>query len=57
MVDPSYLNLGYSTPFLSPDASYMHSLLAVAVIYVDEEITIMGLPLGICLLVFVFIGS
>ncbi|XP_057967291.1 alpha-aminoadipic semialdehyde synthase isoform X2 [Malania oleifera] len=55
-----YLNLGYSTPFLSLGASYMYSSLAAAkaaVISVGEEIATMGLPLGICPMVFVFTGS
>ncbi|KAK2999315.1 hypothetical protein RJ639_024199 [Escallonia herrerae] len=55
-----YLNLGYSTPFLSLGASYMYPSLAAAkaaVISVGEEIATMGLPLGICPLVFVFTGS
>ncbi|XP_042486504.1 alpha-aminoadipic semialdehyde synthase [Macadamia integrifolia] len=55
-----YLNLGYSTPFLSLGASYMYSSLAAAkaaVIAVGEEIATLGLPSGICPLVFVFTGS
>ncbi|XP_022888117.1 alpha-aminoadipic semialdehyde synthase [Olea europaea var. sylvestris] len=55
-----YLNLGYSTPFLSLGASYMYSSLAAAkaaVISVGEEIATAGLPSGICPLVFVFTGS
>ncbi|PIM97693.1 Saccharopine dehydrogenase (NADP(+), L-lysine-forming) [Handroanthus impetiginosus] len=55
-----YLNLGYSTPFLSLGTSYMYSSLAAAkaaVISVGEEITTMGLPSGICPLVFVFTGE
>ncbi|WMV37080.1 hypothetical protein MTR67_030465 [Solanum verrucosum] len=55
-----YLNHGYSTPFLSLGSSYMYSSLAaakVAVISVGEEIATMGLPSGICPLVFVFTGS
>ncbi|CAK9143273.1 unnamed protein product [Ilex paraguariensis] len=55
-----YLNLGYSTPFLSLGASYMYSSLAAAkaaVISVGEEIATVGLPSGICPLVFVFTGS
>ncbi|MQM08195.1 hypothetical protein Taro_041051 [Colocasia esculenta] len=55
-----YLNLGYSTPFLSLGASHMYSSLAAAkaaVIAVGEEIATMGLPPGICPLVFVFTGS
>ncbi|XWS70139.1 hypothetical protein CRYUN_Cryun03dG0023600 [Craigia yunnanensis] len=55
-----YLNLGYSTPFLSLGASYMYSSLAAAkaaVISVGEEISREGLPSGICPLVFVFTGS
>ncbi|XP_043721830.1 alpha-aminoadipic semialdehyde synthase isoform X2 [Telopea speciosissima] len=55
-----YLNLGYSTPFLSLGASYMYSSLAAAkaaVITVGEEIATLGLPSGICPLVFVFTGS
>ncbi|KAL3535457.1 hypothetical protein ACH5RR_003918 [Cinchona calisaya] len=55
-----YLSLGYSTPFLSLGASYMYSSLAAAkaaVISVGEEIATMGLPSGICPLVFVFTGS
>ncbi|XP_068660381.1 alpha-aminoadipic semialdehyde synthase isoform X2 [Aristolochia californica] len=55
-----YLNLGYSTPFLSLGASYMYSSLAAAksaVIAVGEEISTLGLPSGISPLVFVFTGS
>ncbi|XP_060674765.1 alpha-aminoadipic semialdehyde synthase isoform X2 [Ziziphus jujuba] len=55
-----YLSLGYSTPFLSLGASYMYSSLAAAkaaVISVGEEIATLGLPSGICPLVFVFTGS
>lgn len=55
-----YLNLGYSTPFLSLGASYMYPSLAAAksaVIAVGEEIATLGLPSGICPLVFVFTGS
>ncbi|CAI9098422.1 OLC1v1035066C1 [Oldenlandia corymbosa var. corymbosa] len=55
-----YLNLGYSTPFLSLGRSYMYSSLAAAkaaVISVGEEISSMGLPPGICPIVFVFTGS
>ncbi|XP_031375045.1 alpha-aminoadipic semialdehyde synthase [Punica granatum] len=55
-----YLNLGYSTPFLSLGTSYMYPSLAAAkaaVISVGEEIATQGLPLGICPLVFVFTGS
>ncbi|PIA43283.1 hypothetical protein AQUCO_02000603v1 [Aquilegia coerulea] len=55
-----YLSLGYSTPFLSLGASYMYpSLVAAkaAVISVGEEIATLGLPSGICPLVFVFTGT
>ncbi|KAL7096184.1 hypothetical protein ACP275_10G067200 [Erythranthe tilingii] len=55
-----YLNLGYSTPFLSLGASYMYSSLAMAkaaIISVGEEIATMGLPSRICPLVFVFTGT
>ncbi|KAF3439754.1 hypothetical protein FNV43_RR18032 [Rhamnella rubrinervis] len=55
-----YLSLGYSTPFLSLGASYMYSSLAAAkaaIISVGEEISTLGLPSGICPLVFVFTGS
>ncbi|KAJ4837985.1 hypothetical protein Tsubulata_043191 [Turnera subulata] len=55
-----YLSLGYSTPFLSLAASYMYPSLAAskaAVISVGEEIATLGLPSGICPLVFVFTGS
>ncbi|XP_058108760.1 alpha-aminoadipic semialdehyde synthase [Magnolia sinica] len=55
-----YLNLGYSTPFLSLGASYMYCSLAAAkaaVISVGEEIATLGLPSGISPLVFVFTGS
>ncbi|KAL2250978.1 alpha-aminoadipic semialdehyde synthase [Sesamum indicum] len=55
-----FLNLGYSTPFLSLGASYMYFSLATAkaaVISVGEEIATQGLPSGICPLVFVFTGS
>ncbi|GER41742.1 bifunctional lysine-ketoglutaratereductase/saccharopine dehydrogenase [Striga asiatica] len=58
--DHGYLNLGYSTPFLSLGASYMYSSLAAAkaaVISVGEEIGTMGLPSRICPLVFVFTGA
>ncbi|KAK4854156.1 hypothetical protein QYF36_019795 [Acer negundo] len=63
IVQPStkrYLNLGYSTPFLTLGAAYMYpSLVAAkaAVISVGEEIATQGLPSGICPLVFVFAGS
>ncbi|XP_058216338.1 alpha-aminoadipic semialdehyde synthase isoform X2 [Rhododendron vialii] len=55
-----YLNLGFSTPFLSLGASYMYTSLAAAkaaVISVGEEIAAFGLPSGICPLLFVFTGS
>ncbi|KAG6488659.1 hypothetical protein ZIOFF_049908 [Zingiber officinale] len=55
-----YLNLGYSTPFLSLGASYMYSSLAAAkaaVIAVGEEIATFGLPSGISPIVFVFTGD
>ncbi|KAK9101658.1 hypothetical protein Scep_025088 [Stephania cephalantha] len=55
-----YLSLGYSTPFLSLGASYMYTSLVAAkaaVIAVGEEIATLGLPPGICPLVFVFTGS
>ncbi|CAN0918320.1 Alpha-aminoadipic semialdehyde synthase [Linum grandiflorum] len=55
-----YLTLGYSTPFLSLGASYMYSSLAsakAAVISVAEDISTLGLPSGICPLVFIFTGS
>lgn len=55
-----FLNLGYSTPFLSLGASYMYSSLAsakAAVISIGEEIATMGLPSRICPLVFVFTGT
>lgn len=55
-----YLSLGYSTPFLSLGASYMYPSLAAAkaaVISVGEEIATLGLPSGICPLIFVFTGS
>lgn len=55
-----YLNLGYSTPFLSLGSSYMYPSLPAAkaaVISVGEEIATLGLPRGICPLVFVFTGS
>ena len=55
-----YLNLGFSTPFLSLGASYMYPSLAAAkaaVIAVGEEIATFGLPSGISPLVFVFTGS
>lgn len=55
-----YLNLGYSTPFLSLGASYMYPSLAAAkaaMISVGEEIATFGLPSGICPLVFVFTGT
>ncbi|XP_038710591.1 alpha-aminoadipic semialdehyde synthase-like isoform X2 [Tripterygium wilfordii] len=55
-----YLSLGFSTPFLSLGQSYMYTSLAAAktaVISVGEEIATLGLPSGICPLVFVFTGS
>ncbi|KAK9131564.1 hypothetical protein Sjap_012051 [Stephania japonica] len=55
-----YLSLGYSTPFLSLGASYMYTSLVAAkaaVIAVGEEIATLGLPPGICPLLFVFTGS
>ncbi|XP_017983422.1 PREDICTED: alpha-aminoadipic semialdehyde synthase [Theobroma cacao] len=55
-----YLNLGYSTPFLSLGASYMYPSVTAAkaaVISVGDEIAGQGLPSGICPLVFVFTGS
>ncbi|KAK6273752.1 hypothetical protein POUND7_010835 [Theobroma cacao] len=55
-----YLNLGYSTPFLSLGASYMYPSVTAAkaaVISVGDEIARQGLPSGICPLVFVFTGS
>ncbi|KAJ0091290.1 hypothetical protein Patl1_13709 [Pistacia atlantica] len=55
-----YLGLGYSTPFLSLGASHMYTSLAAAksaVISVGEEIATLGLPSGICPLVFIFTGS
>ncbi|XP_072952758.1 alpha-aminoadipic semialdehyde synthase isoform X1 [Typha angustifolia] len=55
-----YLNLGYSTPFLSLGASHMYPSLAAAkaaVIAVGEEIATLGLPAGISPLVFVFTGD
>lgn len=55
-----YLSYGYSTPFLSLGSSYMYPSLAAAkaaVISVGEEISTLGLPSGICPLVFVFTGA
>ncbi|PKU73836.1 Alpha-aminoadipic semialdehyde synthase [Dendrobium catenatum] len=55
-----YLNLGYSTPFLSLGASHMYPSLAAAkaaVIAVGEEIATQGLPLGVSPIVFVFVGN
>lgn len=55
-----YLNLGYSTPFLSLGASHMYPSLAAAkaaVIAVGEEIATQGLPLGVSPIVFVFVGT
>ncbi|WOL08513.1 alpha-aminoadipic semialdehyde synthase [Canna indica] len=55
-----YLNLGYSTPFLSLGASHMYSSLAAAkaaVIAVGEEIATLGLPSRISPIVFVFTGN
>ncbi|KAJ4792712.1 Lysine ketoglutarate reductase/saccharopine dehydrogenase [Rhynchospora pubera] len=55
-----YLNLGYSTPFLSLGASHMYPSLAAAksaVIAVGEEIATLGLPSGISPIVFVFTGD
>lgn len=60
LICQGYLSLGYSTPFLSLGASYMYPSLAAAkaaVISVGEEIATLGLPSGICPLVFVFTGS
>lgn len=55
-----FLNLGYSTPFLSLGSSYMYSSLSTAkgaVIAVGEEIAASGLPSAVSPLVFVFTGS
>ncbi|KAK1280738.1 Alpha-aminoadipic semialdehyde synthase [Acorus gramineus] len=55
-----YLNLGFSTPFLSLGPSYTYSSLAAAkaaVIAVGEEIATFGLPSGISPIAFVFTGS
>lgn len=55
-----YLSLGYSTPFLSLGSSYMYSSLAAAkaaIISVGEEIATLGLPSGICPIVFIFTGT
>ncbi|PKA52944.1 Alpha-aminoadipic semialdehyde synthase [Apostasia shenzhenica] len=55
-----YLNLGYSTPFLSLGASHMYPSLAAAkaaVIAIGEEIATQGLPFGISPIVFVFTGN
>uniref|UniRef100_A0A803MFB7 Saccharopine dehydrogenase (NAD(+), L-glutamate-forming) n=1 Tax=Chenopodium quinoa TaxID=63459 RepID=A0A803MFB7_CHEQI len=55
-----YLSFGYSTPFLSLGSSYMYTSLAAAkaaIISVGEEISSLGLPSGICPLVFVFTGN
>ncbi|KAJ3695752.1 hypothetical protein LUZ60_001129 [Juncus effusus] len=55
-----YLNLGYSTPFLSLGASYMYPSLAAAkaaIISVGEEIATLGLPAGISPTIFVFTGD
>lgn len=55
-----YLNLGYSTPFLSLGASHMYPSLAAAkaaVIAVGEEIAAHGLPSGLSPIVFVFVGT
>ncbi|GMH03560.1 hypothetical protein Nepgr_005399 [Nepenthes gracilis] len=55
-----YLSIGYSTPFLSLGASYMYPSLSAAkaaVISMGEEIATLGLPPGICPLLFVFTGS
>ncbi|VFQ88724.1 unnamed protein product [Cuscuta campestris] len=55
-----YLNLGYSTPFLSLGSAYMYTSVASAksaVISVAEEIATHGLPSGICPIVFSFTGA
>lgn len=55
-----FLNLGYSTPFISLGSSYMYSSLSAAkaaIIAVGEEISASGLPSAISPLVFVFTGS
>lgn len=55
-----FLNLGYSTPFLSLGSSYMYSSLSAskgAIIAVGEEIAASGLPYAISPLVFVFTGA
>lgn len=55
-----YLNLGYSTPFLTLGPAYMYPSFAAAkaaIISVGEEIATEGLPSRICPLVFVFTGS
>lgn len=60
LIIAGYLGLGYSTPFLSLGGSHMYSSLAAAkaaVISVGEEIATLGLPSGICPLVFIFTGS
>ncbi|KAH7861110.1 hypothetical protein Vadar_021736 [Vaccinium darrowii] len=56
----SYLNRGFSTPFLSLGASYMYASLdaaKAAVKSVGDEIKKFGLPSEICPLVFIFTGS
>ncbi|CAN6445402.1 unnamed protein product [Victoria cruziana] len=55
-----YLNLGYSTPFLSLGASYTYPTLSAAkaaVIAVGEEIATIGLPSAVTPIVFVFTGA
>ncbi|XP_049934665.1 alpha-aminoadipic semialdehyde synthase isoform X2 [Nymphaea colorata] len=55
-----YLNLGYSTPFLSLGASYTYPTLSAAkaaIIAVGEEIATFGLPSAVTPIVFVFTGS
>ncbi|KAK6934630.1 Alanine dehydrogenase/pyridine nucleotide transhydrogenase, N-terminal [Dillenia turbinata] len=55
-----FLNMGYSTPFLSLGSAYMYSSLVAAkaaVISVGEEIATLGLPAELCPLIFVFTGS
>eukprot|EP00252_Welwitschia_mirabilis_P027958 TRINITY_DN9844_c0_g1_i1.p1 TRINITY_DN9844_c0_g1~~TRINITY_DN9844_c0_g1_i1.p1 ORF type:complete len:1040 (-),score=221.91 TRINITY_DN9844_c0_g1_i1:386-3505(-) len=55
-----FLNLGYSTPFLSLGSAYMYSSLTAAkaaIIAIGEEIASSGLLSTLCPLVFVFIGT
>ncbi|KAH7296234.1 hypothetical protein KP509_26G014900 [Ceratopteris richardii] len=55
-----YLNLGYSTPFLSIGSSFMYTSLSAAkaaVLAAGDEIRTDGLPFQISPIVFIFTGS